>query len=442
MRSNFTFQNWLEHLHYIIPLEGIVYVGAGTGASIVNYINDSVKTAVLIEADESYYAKLSQLANQHKEWSVYTAMVTDKTEEAIYYRVSNLNESSSLNPEGLSKIWRNLKTIEERPIITTSLADLLVATGCQPHNLNWLVIDCLPALPILQGAGQYKTSWDVISARVLLDETICPGQGASKSELDAYLTELGYRCLVIEEERQPALVNVLYVRDWKLCQNKALANIELNKQLSQACDEQNKLIDELQNQNQQLTAAQDEQVKLLSQSSDQHSKLVDELQAQIQQLTQARDQQLTQARDQQTKLVNELQTQAQQLTAAKDEQAKQSTQQVELVKQLTQARDQQIKLVNELQTQIQQVTVAKDEQNKQSTQQDEQVKQLTQARDQQTKLAEERLKQFDDSQKHVQQLEAQNIELATRQTLLQNEIVRAEAQIDLIKDVLLREAGL
>jgi hypothetical protein len=45
-------------------------------------------------------------------------------------------------------------------------------------------------------------------------------------------------------------------------------------------------------------------------------------------------------------------------------------------------------------------------------------------------------------QQRLQQIEGHNAELATRQTLFQDEMVRAEAQIDLIKDVLLREPGL
>ncbi|MBE2260863.1 MAG: hypothetical protein IAE88_18560, partial [Rhodobacteraceae bacterium] len=71
-----------------------------------------------------------------------------------------------------------------------------------------------------------------------------------------------------------------------------------------------------------------------------------------------------------------------------------------------------------------------------------QIQQLTQARDEQLKLATERQKQVGEMQLRLQQVEVQNAEFVTRQALLQEEFVRAEAQIDLIKDVLLREPGL
>jgi hypothetical protein len=319
MHSNVTFQNWIDHLRYLMPPQGVVHIGAGTGASATRYANWSVNTSVLIEAEESYYHKLTQAVSGHKGWSAHTAMVSDKEGEAVYYKASNPSESGALPPEVMAKLWRNLKTIEERRLITTTLERLLTSAGILPDCLNWLVIECLPALSILQGAGRYMDGWDVIIARVLLDENLCPGNGATKTELDPFLRTHGYRCISIEEERQPAVASALYIRDWKAIQNKSL----------------------LENQGK--------------------------------------------------------------------------------IQQLTQARDEQAKVAAERQTQIQQ---------------------LTQARDEQAKLAAERQRQLDEMKKRLQQIEGQNTEFATHQTLLQEEVVRAEAQIDLIKDVLLREPGL
>lgn len=42
----------------------------------------------------------------------------------------------------------------------------------------------------------------------------------------------------------------------------------------------------------------------------------------------------------------------------------------------------------------------------------------------------------------MQQLEAENAEAHRRHQLMQDEMVKAEAQIELIKDLLLREQGL
>jgi len=465
MHSNVTFQNWIDHLRYLMPPQGIVHIGAGTGAFATRYANESVNTRVLIEADENYYQKLTQVVSGHKGWSAHTALVSDKIDEAVYYKASNHGESSLLPTEVMAKLWRNLKTVEERRLTTTTVEQLLTSADILLDGLNWLVIECLPALPILQGSGKYMAGWDVIIARVLLDENICTGNGATKTEVDSYLSALGYRCVAIEEERQPALANAIYIRDWRASHNKSLASESEIKQLTQVLDEQAKLAAELQAQIQQLTLGRDEQAKLaaelqaqnqqLTLARDEQAKLATEQQKQIQQLTQARDeqtklaaerqlqiQQLTMAKDEQAKLAAERQAQNQQLTLAKDEQAKLAAERQAQNQQLTLAKDEQAKLAAERQAQNQQLTLAKDEQAKLAAERQAQNQQLTLAKDEQAKLATERQRQLEEMQKRIQQLEGQNAEFALRQSLLQEEIVRAEAQIDLIKDVLLREPGL
>jgi uncharacterized protein (DUF3084 family) len=74
---------------------------------------------------------------------------------------------------------------------------------------------------------------------------------------------------------------------------------------------------------------------------------------------------------------------------------------------------------------------------------------LTFARDEQVKLATERqnalvtLQQDSETKlQRYQRMEADNQEHAMRQQMMQDELIRAEAQIDLIKDLLLREPGL
>ncbi|MBK8115835.1 MAG: hypothetical protein IPK44_15755 [Candidatus Accumulibacter sp.] len=55
--------------------------------------------------------------------------------------------------------------------------------------INYAVIDCLPALSVLRGAEDSMAMWDVIIARVVLDEAQLAGQGARKSEVDRYLSK-------------------------------------------------------------------------------------------------------------------------------------------------------------------------------------------------------------------------------------------------------------
>ena len=113
------------------------------------------------------------------------------------------------------------------------------------------------------------------------------------------------------------------------------------------------------------------------------------------------------------------------MTQAKAEQEKQIAEQAKAMSDL-QGQNTQLS---------QQLTQAKAEQEKQSA---EQAKAVSNLQTQKERLNEER----DEAKKRVRLLEIQNVDLTTRQTLLQDEIIRAEAQIDLIKDVLLREPGL
>ncbi|HNP52608.1 MAG TPA: hypothetical protein PKJ85_12560, partial [Nitrosomonas nitrosa] len=80
---------------------------------------------------------------------------------------------------------------------------------------------------------------------------------------------------------------------------------------------------------------------------------------------------------------------------------------------------------------------------------EQEITALTQARDEQGQLAVHRQTELDQMQiqlkqkdARIAQLESDLAELNTRQHLLNDEITRAEIQIDLIKDVLLREPGL
>ena len=68
--------------------------------------------------------------------------------------------------------------------------------------------------------------------------------------------------------------------------------------------------------------------------------------------------------------------------------------------------------------------------------------QIIASREEQAQLAKERLTIITDLQLKIQNREEAELALTNRQQLMQEELVRAEAQIDIIKDILLREPGL
>ena len=71
-----------------------------------------------------------------------------------------------------------------------------------------------------------------------------------------------------------------------------------------------------------------------------------------------------------------------------------------------------------------------------------QVRTLTLRHDEHAKLAAERQRQLAELQQQMEKKQSADAEVSARQQMLHEEVVRAEAQIDLIKDILLREPGL
>lgn len=304
MQTTLSLQSWLDHLRLLNPVTGVVHVGAGVGQAADRYVGWGVLSAVLIEADESCHDTLAAVASGRPGWSVHTALLSDQVEEKDFYLASNPNENGILPPECLSSLWRNLKTKEQRRLNATTLDSLLSELNPHTETINWVVIDCLPALLLLRGAGQRLDDWDVIVARVVLDQAQFQAAGASKAEVDALLSKHGYRCIACEEERQPAIGRALYVRDWKT-----------------SLDEQIPLLAERQQQVADLTKTSEEQTKLAA-----------ERQAQLEQQTKTRIEAERQANERQQQL-GEKQKRVQQLEAeVKDIQLRQHLLKEELIK--------------------------------------------------------------------------------------------------------------
>ena len=116
---------------------------------------------------------------------------------------------------------------------------------------------------------------------------------------------------------------------------------------------------------------------------------------------------------------------------------------------LIQARDEQASLAVQRQGEVESLhlTLAQREQEQSALRARSEALQtdvaaLTQARDEQTALAVQRLKQLNESNEQVQSRQSAETKLAARQQCMQEDLAKAEAQLDLIKDLLLREPRL
>jgi len=376
--------SWLNHLHYLMPPTGMVIIGAGIG-SLGKMLGEwEVPVAHFIEADEKQIQRMEASLTGHTDWHIYRALLWRTSAEISFYQASNPAESGILQPETLASLWPNLKTRDKESRQSTTLDSLL--HDIQPQMApNWLIVDCLPALSILQGAGKWLDTSEVIVARVILDDDIVPDEGASKPELDGFLQANGFRCIALQEERQPKVVSALYVREYKpqldqLTQAKAALEQDKNSLAARR--------DELEQQVADLTHARDEQAQLAA-----------EQQAQLAAANQVGEERAKQLAEQETQL----------------DQLKQVKAMLEQDKNALAARRDEL---------------------------EQQVAELSRARDEQAQLAAERQKKLGDLQSRNEQLQNEKAEIAARQQLMQDDLAKAEVQIDLITDLLLRETGL
>lgn len=225
-----------------------------------------------------------------------------------------------------------------------------------------------------------------------------------------------------------------------------------------------------------LTASNDSlvsEVGTLSQARDEHASITVELQSRIETLTQEcynitkriTDKQtqieaLTQANTvlEQEKLLlqaerDALANEAATLNQAKDQQAQLVSERSSIIEALTQERDSYADQANERQSQIEALsqtnTVLAQERAVMTERYDVLEREMAAARDEQTQMVIHKNNEFEQLRNQLQRqleniaaFEAEISERDARQHMLNEEMIKAEAQIDLIKDVLLREPGL
>lgn len=203
---------WLDLLGQLYPPSGVLLVGAGSGSSAwVQYLMAANWPSVtLIEADEATAHRLQAATHSQPSWQVLPHVIGPRTAPTPFYSASLGTESGLLEPESLRSLWPNLKTRQKQTRQAVALAELLQDTE---SAANWLLVDCLPALSIVQGLAEQLEAFDVIAVRVLLNAAALPGEAAGLPELQTHLSERGYRCLTTEATRHPAVGHALFVRD-------------------------------------------------------------------------------------------------------------------------------------------------------------------------------------------------------------------------------------
>ena len=208
-------QSLIDELRAAHPISGLLHVGAGAG-SLERYRSWSVRDLVLVEADEERYELLSREIEGYPRWLSYCAVLAEGRSAVPFHVANNLNESGLVEPEVLRPLWQNLQTVAGQRRETMSIEEFL-RSNIEPWaagRLNWVNIDCLPALSILRGAGDYLSQWNVVMARAVLDEALLSDRvEIGREALDAFMVARGFLSVGLEPERHPGIGKIVYLRD-------------------------------------------------------------------------------------------------------------------------------------------------------------------------------------------------------------------------------------
>lgn len=412
MAQNITIPIWLPLLRQLFPPTGIILVGAGSGHGHWVPLLSAWDAAnvLLVEADESQCQHLSAVVQAEDNWQLSQQLVAAKEGDAAFYRANNSAENGLLDPQLLRNIWPNIDIRDETVLPATTLAAL---QDDYALHANWLLVDCLPGVPILSGAGDTLAQFDVVVVRMLLKDDVLDESLAHQRTLDHFMVEQGFRCLVVEPERHPALGHGLYVRDFpSVAQQQFEQNQQLENDLlaveKNAADTavQLETVTRVKLDKEKQAEELKSQVVNLEQVKTELEKVAAEQKQQLAQKNKLADEQNSRIRDLTEQLAQAVQLQEEQTRLAAERQTK--------IAQLTQARNEQAELVVESQSQLQSLAKSEAEQKKMNKEQRSEIEKL--------KIT------LLEAKKHSAELETQLSEMEVRQKMLSEKLIKADEQ--------------
>jgi hypothetical protein len=210
----------LQALRAQHPPQHLVHVGIGQGAGeLIAWRNwPGLAQAILIDSDDTRLAWARE--NQPDHWQIVHATVAPNTGPHTYYRASNPQEDGLVLPEQLKAWWPQLSTlgIDTRAahtldqLVPTSPVSLQVHLAPPPQPSHWLVIDCLPAARLLQGASQLLSHASVVIARTSQTAAHTPLGDTGHQALVDMLAPLGFVMVGRTDTHHPALGYTLLAR--------------------------------------------------------------------------------------------------------------------------------------------------------------------------------------------------------------------------------------
>jgi len=442
----------IKHLSHASqdPIETILVVGAGAGNDLPAWRELHGKRLILAEAHPRLSKDLAQRiepSSGEEAWPL--AIVAAPSQQAVLQVLNNPLHNSLLSPQGLIKHYPNLRVVNQAEVAARSLGESIEGLVLDARHTHLLVLDAPGQAGALLEAtpAQVLQSFTWIMVRCGMESLYADEMGLS--DVKTLLREMGFDVLTDDPEAIYPQTALLFKRN----DDRVRIN-QLEVQLQRRGEEfavQAK-----------LASQHEAELSEATQQIAEHEKLATDRHAQIQKLTQERDEQGALAIQYQNDLDKAIRQASEQEKLATDRHAK--------IQKLTQERDEQGKLAIQYKDDLDKATQQASEQEKLATERHAQAQKLAQERDEQTKLAAQNKADLDKALQQVAELqklsadhkvlldklsrqnqergtriihlEREHAELNKRQAWLDQEMIKAEAQVDLIKDVLLRERAL
>ncbi len=377
-------QGVLHTLWQAYQPEAVIHAGIGRGVGeLVFWREYQPAQVVMIDSETDRCQWLAAALAQHPNWAMQQCVLADGQAQT-FYRASHPDESGLYPLTALDAIWPNLRQASAEVVETVSLDEL--ASSCQlTLNACCCVLDFLPTAAVLAGAAQVLAEARLCVVRVRLDEASGSAGVAAVSE---QLASFGLGLVGVWESNHPSVGYGVWVRQVGVFQAR------------EAAQWQARLLQAEQQHQIQTTAL----VLALERAK-----------AEAEQLQHSWESKLLQADQRlvQTEYDHQTQTAALMLAA---EQAKAEAEQLK--------RDSDGRLLQVQQALAEAKSVADCASSEMAAVKAE---------------AEGYRAERDAMAQELQQLKEKWQETQYRQQLIEEEMIKAEAQLELIKDVLLRE---
>lgn len=446
-------------LQQILPPTSAVVVGVNrlnpTWLSWPNLRHDRV---LLIDAQAERLKAVHQNLFHTRGWQSREALLDASDGTATFHAVSHAGESGLLPDSALQLLWPNIRTQQaaERP---TRRLDSLLADDADWDQKNedstgWLIIDCLPAVRILLGAENHLQRCSLVAVRVLVGAAADAGiEGSTLAEAASLLEATGFRHALSLEETHPDIVTAVFVRDVHFAAqgNSGLVETSGPVEVSGVSEDAHQaLADALaaalaEKESEAQARAEAEVARAEAEAARAEVEAArDALQSKIPELENKVAALIEERGDLTHAWENDVRAKEEAFAARDAERAATS----EAMK----ARDQALAMLQKREAEF---TALLKEKAELLDSRDEALRSLEEAVAEHAaalKAFEERIEtltrerdeareQFAGQTERMQQLETENAEAQRRHQLMQDEMVKAEAQIELIKDLLLREQG-